>query len=153
MSDYINRDIAIARLTALEVQNPIATMRDAKRVLADMPAAGVVPASKWIKCEDKLPPFVVDVLLLFESSMAVGYLREKHGSETVWDISDENGCGVGAHSKPLYWMPLPDPTKERKYCASCKWYAPEYGVCCNDQSEYCADFWEEGCEKWEVIDG
>ena len=43
MSDYINRDIAIARLTALEVQNPIATMRDAKRVLADMPAADVAP--------------------------------------------------------------------------------------------------------------
>ena len=111
MSDYINRDIAIARLTALEVQNPIATMCDARRVLADMPVADTVPASKWIKCEDELPSFVEDVLLLFESGMAVGYLREKHGGETVWDISDENGCGISAHSKPLYWMPLPEPPK------------------------------------------
>lgn len=49
MSDYINRDIAIARLTALEVQNPIATMRDAKRVLADMPAADTVEV---VRCKD-----------------------------------------------------------------------------------------------------
>lgn len=77
----------------------------------EAPAADVVPASKWIKCEDKLPPFVEDVLLLFESSMAVGYLREKHGSETIWDISDENGYGIDAHSKPLYWIPLPEALK------------------------------------------
>lgn len=49
MSDYINRDIAIARLTALEVKNPIATMRDAKRVLADMPAADAVEV---VRCKD-----------------------------------------------------------------------------------------------------
>lgn len=49
MSDYINRDIAIARLTALEVQNPIATMCDAKRVLADMPVADAVEV---VRCKD-----------------------------------------------------------------------------------------------------
>lgn len=80
--------------------------------LQDILDADVAPSPQWIKCEDKLPPFVEDVLLFFDSSMAVGYLREKHGSETTWDIIDENGCGIGAHSKPLYWMPLPDAPKD-----------------------------------------
>lgn len=80
--------------------------------LQDILDADVAPSPQWIKCKDKLPPFVEDVLLFFDSSMAVGYLREKHGSETTWDIIDESGCGIGAHSKPLYWMPLPDAPKD-----------------------------------------
>lgn len=40
--EYILRSIAIAKLTALEVTNPFATIADAKRVLADMDAADVV---------------------------------------------------------------------------------------------------------------
>lgn len=43
MADYINRGTAIAKLTALEVTEPSATMTDAKRLLADMPAADVAP--------------------------------------------------------------------------------------------------------------
>nr|DAG48321.1 MAG TPA: hypothetical protein [Bacteriophage sp.] len=62
MSDYINRDIAIARLTALEVQNPIATMCDAKRVLADMPEVDAVEVvrckdCKWYVEDREFPPF------------------------------------------------------------------------------------------------
>lgn len=41
MAEYIERGTAIANLTALEVTNPSATMTDAKRLLADMPAADV----------------------------------------------------------------------------------------------------------------
>lgn len=41
MTEYIERETAIAKLTALEVTNPSATMTDAKRLLADMPAADV----------------------------------------------------------------------------------------------------------------
>lgn len=41
MAEYIEREAAIAKLTALEVTNPSATMTDAKRLLADMPAADV----------------------------------------------------------------------------------------------------------------
>lgn len=40
MAEYINRGTAIAKLTALEVTEPNATMADARRVLADIPAAG-----------------------------------------------------------------------------------------------------------------
>ena len=47
--EYILRSIAIAKLTALEVTDPFATIADAKRVLADMAAADVakVVHGKW----------------------------------------------------------------------------------------------------------
>ena len=50
MAEYIERSVAIAKLTALEVTEPNATMADAKRVLADIPAANVVPVvhGRWI---------------------------------------------------------------------------------------------------------
>lgn len=41
MGDYISRDMAIARLTKVEVTNRLATMTDAKREIAEMPAADV----------------------------------------------------------------------------------------------------------------
>ena len=41
MAECIDRGTAIAKLTALEVTEPNATMVDAKRVLADIPAADV----------------------------------------------------------------------------------------------------------------
>ena len=47
--EYILRSIAIAKLTALEVTDPFATIADAKRVLADMAAAddAKVGHGKW----------------------------------------------------------------------------------------------------------
>lgn len=47
--EYILRSIAIAKLTALEFNNPFATIADAKRVLADMAAADVAPV---VRCKD-----------------------------------------------------------------------------------------------------
>lgn len=49
MAEYIERSVAIAKLTALEVTEPNATMADAKRVLADIPAADVAPVvhGRW----------------------------------------------------------------------------------------------------------
>ena len=49
MGDYISRDMAIARLTKVEVTNMLATMTDAKREIAEMPAADVVPV---VLCKD-----------------------------------------------------------------------------------------------------
>lgn len=51
MPEYIERGTAIAKLTALEVTKPSATMTDAKRLLADMPTADVAPVTR---CEDCL---------------------------------------------------------------------------------------------------
>ena len=50
MNDYISRVMAIARLTKVEVTNKLATMTDAKRVIAEMPAAdgASVVHGRWI---------------------------------------------------------------------------------------------------------
>lgn len=55
MAEYIERGTAIAKLTALEVIEPSATMTDAKRLLADMPAADVVSVvhGRWIATHDE----------------------------------------------------------------------------------------------------
>ena len=49
MNDYISRVMAIARLTKVEVTNSLATMTDAKREIAEMPAADVAPVvhGRW----------------------------------------------------------------------------------------------------------
>ena len=54
MNDNISRVMAIARLTKLEVTNELATMTDAKRVIAEMPAADVatVVHGRWVWRED-----------------------------------------------------------------------------------------------------
>ena len=49
MAEYIDRGIAMAKLTALEVTDRNATMTSAKRSLADMPAADVAPV---VRCKD-----------------------------------------------------------------------------------------------------
>lgn len=56
MAKYIERGTAIAKLTALEVIEPSATMTDAKRLLADMPAADVAPVvhGRWVEDHDYL---------------------------------------------------------------------------------------------------
>ena len=51
MDDYISRDMAIARLTKVEVPNRLATMTDAKREITEIPAADVAPVrhGRWIE--------------------------------------------------------------------------------------------------------
>lgn len=51
MDEYINRETAIAKLTALELTEPNATMVDAKRVLADIPAADVAQVVRCKNCK------------------------------------------------------------------------------------------------------
>lgn len=42
-------------------------------------------------------------------------------------------------------------TTMTKICGTCRWYAEYEGVCCNGDSEHCADCIEpeDGCEEWE----
>ncbi len=43
-----------------------------------------------------------------------------------------------------------------KTCTTCEYYSgPFVSVCCNGESEHCADFVgeEDGCERWEKKDG
>ena len=55
MAEYIERGMAIAKLTALEIAEPCATLTDAKRMLADMPAADVVAVVRCGKCIHRDP--------------------------------------------------------------------------------------------------
>lgn len=32
---------------------------------------------------------------------------------------------------------------------TCRWWEPFQGVCCNGDSEYCAEFIDDGCKCWE----
>ena len=52
MADYIDRGTAIAKLTALEVSEPNATMVDAKRLLAEVPSADVAPVVHCKNCKN-----------------------------------------------------------------------------------------------------
>lgn len=58
MAEYIDRSIAIARITAritaLKVTNQLAKMAEVNRVLADIPAADVAPVRRgeWIPISD-----------------------------------------------------------------------------------------------------
>ena len=49
MAEYIEKNVAIARLTSLEIGNPCATMTDAKRQIADTRPADVAPVvyGRW----------------------------------------------------------------------------------------------------------
>ena len=51
MTKYIDRGIAIAKLTDLEVTERNATMTSAKRLLAYMPAADVAPVVRCKNCK------------------------------------------------------------------------------------------------------
>lgn len=51
MAEYIDRNTAIAKVTALEVIEPLSTMVDVKRLLADIPAADVAPVVRCGDCE------------------------------------------------------------------------------------------------------
>lgn len=51
MAEYIEKNVAIARLTALEIGNTCATMMDAKRQIADTRPADVAPVVRCKGCK------------------------------------------------------------------------------------------------------
>lgn len=55
MAEYIEKNVAIARVTALEIGNPCATMTDAKRQIADTRPADVAPVvhGQWVSVAGK----------------------------------------------------------------------------------------------------
>lgn len=85
MAEYIERGTAIAKLTALEVTSPSATMTDAKRLLADMPAVDVE------KMSDGYHTFAD----LYEQRKAVGRSHVKRCPEIAFN-SCRRRCAGGA---------------------------------------------------------
>ena len=65
MDEYINRGTAIAKLTALEVSKPNATIVGAKRLLAEINTADVAPVvhGRWIDIVDAAPTVDAEVVV------------------------------------------------------------------------------------------
>lgn len=52
MPEYIAKSVAIARLTALEIDNPCATIEDARRTIADTRPADVDTVTRCKDCDN-----------------------------------------------------------------------------------------------------
>ena len=59
MAEYIEKNVAIARLTALEIDNPCATMTDAKRQIADTRPADVATVVHGRWCNNGIPESIL----------------------------------------------------------------------------------------------
>ena len=89
MAEYIKRETAIAKLTALEVTDGLATMADAKRVLADMPAEDVVPMVRCKDCKHGTP--------VWNGIVLCGH-PEYDLLDGMIDHEEEHFCGYGERS-------------------------------------------------------
>lgn len=106
MGDYISRDMAIARLTKVEVTNSLATMTDAKLAIADMPAADVVPVSELRELRDAL---YADDQLTMQGLSRINRVIENRG---------------------MVEAPLPVVRcKDCKYSAQAKWNRKGFRIC------------------------
>lgn len=85
MTEYIHRDIALARLTKVEVTEKIPTMAHAKRAIADMPAADVVPVSELRELRDAL---YEDDQLTMQGLAKINRVIENCGKRKVVEIYD-----------------------------------------------------------------
>lgn len=48
------------------------------------------------------------------------------------------GCPIPGTSQPIL-----------KACSTCRWWEEYDAVCFNSDSPFCADFVDDGCDKWE----
>lgn len=66
----------------------------------------------WILCSERLPEAEQEVLLQFEDNMAVGFYFVESGcfdGTTNWYALSDNDLYTDCDSKPIAWMPLPEP--------------------------------------------
>ena len=96
MAEYIYRGTAIAKLTALEVTEPNATMADAKRVLADIPAADVTPVvhGRW---EDSIDEWLGTDVYTCSKCRESYVLVEGTPKENLWHYCPN--CGANMDEK------------------------------------------------------
>nr|DAP35591.1 MAG TPA: DNA-directed RNA polymerase [Caudoviricetes sp.] len=97
MCDYISRDMAIARLTKVEVTNRLATMTDAKREIAEMPAADVVPvvhgeweAADWREYDANS----CEVICYPKDGIACTHCRYVFKKDALWKKNFCPNCGA-----------------------------------------------------------
>ena len=87
MDEYIDRGIAIAKLTTLEVTDRNATMTSAKRLLAYMPAADVAPV---VRCKDCKHYLIAD-----EFDVGKRYMCEVNHFSYINSDGDMRYCSYG----------------------------------------------------------
>ena len=97
MGDYISRDVAIARLTKVEVTNRLATMTDAKREIAEMPAADVAPVlrGQWLE-EDwrEYDASGCEVICYPKDGIACTHCRYVFKKDALWKKNFCPNCGA-----------------------------------------------------------
>ena len=100
MAEYIERDALLAAYDKAHKGPP----GEARKLIAEAPAADVVPAPRWISVADELPDPCTPVLFFREN---------KYNAKCVeigFYVGDGRWSKGGWYSKgPTHWMPLPDP--------------------------------------------
>lgn len=97
MGDYISRDMAIARLTKVEVTNRLATMADAKREIAEMPAADVAPVvhGEWEAVDwREYDAHGCEVICYPKDGIACTHCRYVFKKDALWKKNSCPNCGA-----------------------------------------------------------
>ena len=97
MGDYISRDMAIARLTKVEVTNKLVTMTDAKRVIAEMPAADVAPVvhGEWEAVDwREYDANSCEVICYPKDGIACTHCRYVFKKDALWKKNFCPNCGA-----------------------------------------------------------
>lgn len=97
MGDYISRDMAIARLTKVEVTNRLATMADAKREIAEMPAADVAPVvhGEWEAVDwREYDAHGCEVICYPKDGIACTHCRYVFKKDALWKKNFCPNCGA-----------------------------------------------------------
>lgn len=97
MGDYISRDMAIARLTKVEVTNRLATMTDAKREIAEMPAADVAPVvhGEWEAVDwREYDAHGCEVICYPKDGIACTHCRYVFKKDALWKKNFCPNCGA-----------------------------------------------------------
>lgn len=97
MAEYIERGIAIAKLTALEVTNSNATIADAKRLLADMSITDVAPVhhSHWEEADWREYDAQSGEIIRFPKAAIVCTIcRCAFKKDALWSRNYCPSCGV-----------------------------------------------------------
>ena len=90
-------------------------MAEVVNVFAEIPAADVQPADRWISCKEKMPEDNTSVLFVYVSENGVksvhyGYHQTLKGLGSSW--AKPSGGWQYCDDDVTHWQPLPEPPKD-----------------------------------------